>query len=149
MNILDFTRGQLWAIYPPKLESLLAQISNMQAKGLSMSMPLETSDAQEKPEYEIRNGIAIIPIIGPIKRREEKEFFSFFFGDTEATVEGITKSFLAALEDPNVKAILLNIDSPGGSVKGAQVLSNLMDAWREKKPRAASGGGRMASARYW
>jgi ClpP class serine protease len=48
-----------------------------------------------------------------------------------------------------VKAILLNIDSPGGEANGAAELSEHVFAARERKPIYAYVGGLGASAAYW
>lgn len=61
----------------------------------------------------------------------------------------IRRSIQAALDDPSVGAVLLNIDSPGGMVAGCQELALFIAEAAKKKPMAAFTGGLMASAAYW
>ena len=53
------------------------------------------------------------------------------------------------MADPAVKAIVLSIDSPGGTVDGTDNLANAIFAARGKKPIVALGDGTLASAAYW
>jgi ClpP class serine protease len=70
----------------------------------------ESSD--EKMISTIYDGVAIIPIHGMLTK--SANFFSSFFGMT--SYEDIGDAVGVALEDPEVKSILLDIDSPGGEV---------------------------------
>jgi ClpP class serine protease len=55
----------------------------------------------------------------------------------------------AALDDPTVSAIILNIDSPGGEASGANELAQAVYEARGSKPIVAYVGGTGASAAYW
>jgi signal peptide peptidase SppA len=54
-----------------------------------------------------------------------------------------------ALQDPNVRSIVLDIDSPGGSVKGIEETANLIFKARKQKPVVAFASDMTASAAYW
>src|SRR5690606_22898690 len=54
-----------------------------------------------------------------------------------------------ALDDPKVKAIILNMDSPGGEANGINELGDMIFAARGKKPIKAYAGGTIASGAYW
>ncbi|HEY6403773.1 MAG TPA: S49 family peptidase, partial [Blastocatellia bacterium] len=55
----------------------------------------------------------------------------------------------AALDNPNVKSILLNIDSPGGEITGISEFAQMIYNARSRKPITAYIGGLGASAAYW
>ncbi len=54
-----------------------------------------------------------------------------------------------AAADKDVKAIVLDVNSPGGSVFGIEEVSAKIRAARESKPIVAVANGMMASAAYW
>lgn len=94
---------------------------------------------------EERGGVAIIPVIGPIARY--LNLFSEISGGT--SIQVLAKDFTAALNNPEVRAILLNIDSPGGEANGVHEFANMVYAARGKKPIVAYVGGMGCSAAYW
>lgn len=86
-------------------------------------------------------GIAVIPLNGVITQHPD------WLGDT--SVDEFYTAFAAAITDPSVGAVLVSIDSPGGSVYGIQELSQAMIAARELKPIVAIANSLAASAAYW
>ncbi|RYZ89678.1 MAG: S49 family peptidase, partial [Proteobacteria bacterium] len=66
-----------------------------------------------------------------------------------SSYEILLRDLHALLQNSSVKAILLNIDSPGGEANGAAELSEHIYAARSKKPIYAYIGGFGASAAYW
>ncbi|HBY61542.1 MAG TPA: S49 family peptidase, partial [Solibacterales bacterium] len=96
-------------------------------------------------EVTVRDGVATIPVLGPIFRYAD--FFTAISGG--ATVEAIAQDLTVALEDPAVRSIVLYIDSPGGEVNGINELGDMIYAARGVKPIAAYGSFLMASAAYW
>lgn len=91
------------------------------------------------------NGVAVIDISGPIVRYAD--LFSEISGGT-ATAH-LALDFQTAIEDSSVRAIVLNIDSPGGEATGIHELGEMIYAARGKKPVAAYAEGYAASAAYW
>lgn len=61
----------------------------------------------------------------------------------------IRSQIQAALDDPKISAILLDVDSPGGMVSGCQELAAFISEAAAKKPMAAFTSSLMASAAYW
>ena len=53
--------------------------------------------------------------------------------------DGIAKRLQQAISDPDVKGILLDIDSPGGEVAGAFDTADLIARAREQKPVVGAG----------
>ncbi len=65
------------------------------------------------------------------------------------SVEKFTKRFQAAVNDPNIRAIVLDVDSPGGSVLGVHELAAEIFAARERKPVTAVANAVAFSAAFW
>jgi signal peptide peptidase SppA len=86
-----------------------------------------------------------MPVTGVLVKRPT--VLGFFFA--EAVTESLAADFKAALADPQVNAILLLIDSPGGMVDGVESLARLVHSARGQKPVAALIDGLGASAAYW
>lgn len=63
--------------------------------------------------------------------------------------EDVRATFQRMLGDARIKAIVLNVDSPGGVVYGTQELASEIAAARGAKPIVAFTPGMMASAAYW
>ena len=61
----------------------------------------------------------------------------------------IRSQIQAALDDPKISAILLDVDSPGGMVSGCQELAAFISEAAARKPMAAFTSSLMASAAYW
>lgn len=90
-------------------------------------------------------GVAVIPIYGAITPRAN--LMSATSGGT--TVEGLRSQFREALADPDVGAIVFDVDSPGGSVEGITELAGEIRAARGQKPMASVANYSMNSAAYW
>lgn len=91
----------------------------------------------------VRAGVAIVPIVGPIVRRAD--IFTRVSGLT--SVESVARDLQLALDAPDVRSILLTIDSPGGEVTGIAALAEAIRG--AKKPVSAYVEGYGASAAYW
>jgi signal peptide peptidase SppA len=89
------------------------------------------------------SGIAIVPVRGPIARK---------IGLVGAACGGcdlvsVEANLDEAEENPEVRAVMLDIDSPGGSVAGVPELARRIREF--PKPMYAATDGLMASAAYW
>jgi signal peptide peptidase SppA len=89
--------------------------------------------------------VAVIPIRGVITARPS--FLEFYgLATSVATVAAALREALAAAE---VKAVVLDIDSPGGGTAGVGELAAEILAARETKPIIAHANHLAASAAYW
>ena len=71
-------------------------------------------------------------------------------GEKQMGADNIVDAFDAAAEDPNVKAILFRIDSPGGSPEASETIRrSLIHAQKSGKPVFVSMGEVAASGGYW
>jgi capsid assembly protease len=138
-----------WAIQPEKLLEIQA-IHRAHVRGDSIDIaaiekrlgrPLNNAPTG----YGVRDGVAVLPITGPVAKR--MNMLTQISGGTSSEI--VANQFNAVLNDPAVKAIVLSIDSPGGTVDGTQTLANAIYQARGKKPIVAWADGTMCSAAYW
>lgn len=64
-------------------------------------------------------------------------------------VENVKAALRQATDDAKVKAIVLNVDSPGGEVTASDVIYNAVCRAREKKPVVIYVGSIAASGGYY
>jgi signal peptide peptidase SppA len=104
------------------------------------------SDARAREVASIDGAVAVVPVYGVLANKMDA--FSAMSGGT--SYAGIKKALHAALSDDDVKAVVLDIDSPGGSVPGTEELSNEIRSLRGgEKPIIAHVNSLAASAAYW
>jgi signal peptide peptidase SppA len=89
--------------------------------------------------------VAVLPLYGPIAQR--MNLMSEVSGGTSAQQFGAM--FVQAMNDPEVASIVIDMDSPGGSVFGIQELWDTMTAHRGQKPVTVVANSMAASAAYW
>ena len=108
--------------------------------GLFALMTRRSQPATDKP------AVAIIYAAGVIT---DGEGAGGLFQDTGVGSESMRKAFRAASRDPNVKAVVVRIDSPGGSALASEVMWQAARHCAEKKPVIVSVGGMAASGGYY
>ena len=96
--------------------------------------------AKVLPDYKAKNKIAVIYADGEIVGGSENTQVA---GDRFASI--ISK----VRKDDSIKAVVLRVNSPGGSVIAADKIKNELDLLRAEKPLVASYGGYAASGGYW
>lgn len=142
MKLENFLAGQQWAIKPEVLDGFM-QLLDMRTLGgdldaLAATLP---GAGQQKRAPKAQGTTAIVPVDGALSKR------SFLF-DCGSTYAGIRDAIQAALDDPSVSAILLDVDSPGGSVAGMSELTDFIAQTDKIKPVYAYTDGLMCSAAY-
>lgn len=149
MKVLDIITSP-WAISPECL-SEIRQIYAAHMRGDKIDWQgIESGIASYDspyPEngYDLIDGVAVIPITGPITKGSS--FMSFLFGGM--TIDEISVAFNAALADDAVNSIMLQVNSPGGSILGVQEFATQIYEARGRKPIVTYCDGVMASAAYW
>lgn len=146
MRAFDLAAGIPWAIQEEMLQTILEIASRTNAltpEALSASLGRPLSNDREET---VVGSTAVIPVVGPIMRRANL-FSSLSSGAT--STERLAADFRAALEDPKVQSIILNIDSPGGEANGISELAGMIYAARGQKPITAYISGIGASGAYW
>jgi len=87
----------------------------------------------------------VVPVLGPISKRDT--MWSMFLGGTSTT--RLTQQLRALAADDSVATILLNVDSPGGTVSGLPELAAEVRRTAESKHVVAIANDMAASAAYW
>lgn len=92
--------------------------------------------------------IALIELKGVIA---EQQVSGGVLGTSVNLVERLQKEFAQAAEDPQVKAVLFRIDSPGGTVSASDQIWHLVKEFRRttSKPVVVHMGGTCASGGYY
>jgi ClpP class serine protease len=157
--IIAAIRAERWAILPEYLEAIEAIVARalgsdilarvaadghearLDAARLAVAAVGERLDGSMTAT--LRDGAAVIPILGPIFPRAN--MVSQSAGG--AGLDAIMRDFRVAQSAPNVDRIVLLLDSPGGVVSG---LGEASAAIRESaKPVTSFVTGIAASAAYW
>lgn len=143
--------GVPWAVDLPKLEAIdgafYALISGDKTPKAGL---FDDDDGDENPSGVYRTqfldgGIALMSLSGTISHRAN--LFSNFSGGTSTQMFG--QAFDQVMANPDVRAVIFDVDSPGGSVDGVAELSDKIFAARGTKPVVAVSNTLMASAAYW
>jgi signal peptide peptidase SppA len=124
------------AIHPQKAEVIVSSLTERLGITQIRSAMMEDDDeyfsrkARKDSGYDVLEGIAVIPVYGTlVQKLGTLRPYSGMTG-----YDGIRRVFLTAINDPEVKGICLDIDSPGGEVAGCFDLVDLIYAERGKKP---------------
>lgn len=148
-HILRAVYERPWAILPSTL-ALIVDIIRFRAAGGVLSddeISARVSAAQNGPRKGQRQSgtVAVIPIYGPISQRQN--MMSASSGGT--SIEQLTSDFRGAMADDQVDGIVLEVDSPGGTVDMVEELATEIRAARGAKPIVAIANVMAASAAYW
>lgn len=132
------------AIKPDKAEVIIAALaerlgiaSMVRLNGDAIALePMALYDepvprgVRSDPGYDMAGAVAVIPVHGTlVQKTGALRPWSGMTG-----YDGIRQAFLTAIEDPEVQAIALDIDSPGGEVSGCFDLVDTIYGARGDKP---------------
>jgi signal peptide peptidase SppA len=98
------------------------------------------------PLLSVEDGVGVVAIEGPILRKPDL-FARILMGATDS--EEIGAALREAGDRDDIKAVFLDIDSPGGTVLGIPELAAAVNSLNERKPVYAFTSGLMCSAAYW
>lgn len=134
-----------WALMPERMAAYAAVLSRFATE--------PSAGDENGPEYMAaaprgRNAgragaIAVIPVHGAIVQRSSQ----INICDGGTSTQAISAALADAMADDTVAQVLLDIDSPGGSVYGVQEVATEIAA--AKKPVIAVANSLAASAAYW
>lgn len=144
MKFWNHAAGEPWAITETALNNILT-IASRQNESIEAVSAKLGRDLDNTYVTEVRDGVAVIPVVGPLFRYAN--LFTAISG--ASSYEVLAKDFNSALEDPDVHSIVLDIDSPGGEVNGCAEFANMIYESRGTKPIIAYASGDAASGAYW
>lgn len=151
MNLLPHLAARLFGapllIHRPKLDVILSVLgSRVGLPDLSVPTGFAPPDrnAAQSESSAGQSGIAVIPIYGTLVRRTQ----GLEAQSGLTSYAGIAMALDTALADPNVAAIVLDIDSPGGESSGVFDLADRIRAATAIKPVWAVANDMAFSAAY-
>lgn len=145
-----------WAIQPAVL-ALMCGILNRWAAGTRLSAEEIAAAVGDAPEAAAQRraaaqaasgrGVQVIPVYGVLAHR------AYAVAQTSrplTSTEALASQFRAAVADPEVGTVLMDIDSPGGAVFGVQELADtLAEVKAAGKRLVAVANSTAASGAYW
>jgi signal peptide peptidase SppA len=136
-----------WAILPTTFDAMLEVLELRSAGGqfTAEEIAARIGDRPAGTPIERVGPVAVLPLHGVIAQR--MNLFTAISGGTSTELFG--KAFDEAMADPEVQAIVLDIDSPGGSVAGTEELAQKVFKARGAKPIVAIADSLAGSAAYW
>jgi signal peptide peptidase SppA len=135
-----------WAIIPSRLAAIV-EVVTMRIEGHRFSedeIAERIGSGPASRASQRQGAVAVIPIYGVIMPRAD--FFSQISGGT--SLVKLASQLQQSVDDPQVGSILLDIDSPGGSVALVAETAALIRAANAKKPVTAVANTMAASAAY-
>ena len=151
-NVIEAFSGTAWATTPEKMYEITAFMEKVAAGAdlevLGRSYVEDTGELHDIDKTQVRrtaNGTAIVPVYGTITKRAG--MVTRYSGGT--SVERLNATLRELGEDDSVRAIVLDVDSPGGSVAGLSEVAETIRTIRANKKVVAVANEMMASAAYW
>jgi len=142
-SIIRFMETTAWAITKDHLDVLLTVVSNHLDGN---PVYLKSGDSADSDDLmTMQDGNAVINICGTIC----KKLYGLEAISGGHTTDDYKQCIQEALDNSSVSGIILNIDSPGGTVTGTKELADFIYESRGKKPIVAFTSGQMCSAAYW
>ncbi len=141
-RVLVAFNGTPWAIMPSKLAEIRS-ILLARCRGERLSADVIAEARRTAPPPRTAGKVAVLPVFGTISQRPS------MFSSGGTSTEALGKQLDQAVADRDVRTIILNVDSPGGSVFGvAEVGAKIREA-RSQKQVIAVANSMAASAAYW
>lgn len=156
-RILAAVNAAPWAIMPEKL-AIIRHLLALRANGqkltdeeIAAAMDVDVAAAAAAADGRQRfgpggaNNVAILPLVGTIIPRLNLLRES----SGAVSTQRFAAMFRAAMADPDIDSIIIDVDSPGGQVGGVDELAAEIYSGRGTKPITAVVNTLAASAAYW
>ena len=147
-HLISAFMAEPWAIQREKL-GVLADVLVARAEG-DLFVPTEfaaaVSAARAAEIAQSSGNVAVIPVSGVLSNK--MDMMSAMSGGT--SYASIRQALYSALANEDVKAVVLDMDSPGGTVPGtAELAADIRKVRGGQKPIIAQVNSLSASAAYW
>lgn len=143
-----------WAL-DPSIHAQMEMILERWAAGTKLSAdqvqaavgpaPQVAAERRAQASRASDGAVAVIPVYGVLTHRAHAKSISTPMTSTEELAMQIRN----AVASPDVSSIVLDVDSPGGSVFGVQEVSDTIMSLRGSKPIIAVANAQAASGAYW
>ena len=107
--LLPETLHEIRTVYETHLRGERIDVQSVEAR---IGRPL----SNEPAPYQVVSGVAVVPMVGVVAKRAS--LFMEVSGGVSTQI--VQQHLLMAMEDPAVHSVILQIDSPGGTVDGVQ-----------------------------
>jgi len=107
--------------------------------------PQAAADRRQQATQAGQGAIAVVPVYGVLTHRARDLSVSTPMTSTEV----LSAQMRSAAANPDISAIVLDVDSPGGSVFGVQEVGDTILSLRGSKPIIAVANAKAASGAYW
>lgn len=149
-RILRQVYGADWAIVPERMQDILDVLAFQSTGG-----KLTAEEVRElvglgavRPSVPAQRGtVALLPVRGIISHRVE--MVNEISGPGGTSMEKFRDRFRSVVDNENVDAVVLDVDSPGGAVSGVPEMADEIFKARGKKPIVAVANTLAGSAAYW
>lgn len=149
-RVLELALSSPWAIredYALLVQSILTErAAGVRVSEAEIAARIAAAPPSARTTTADQAAVAVLSIVGVISHRMELLSQVSARGTSP---DMIAQSFRRAVADPAVHSIVLDIDSPGGSVFGLRELADEIRASRGTKPIVAVANAIAASAAYW
>jgi signal peptide peptidase SppA len=147
-NIMSAAFGSVWAIMPEKLRAI-EEFLYLKASGVNFTqdeIEMRAGDKRSRRLNQVNGTVAVLPLYGVISQK--MNMLTEISGGTSTEMFGM--AFDDAMANKDIKAIVFDIDSPGGTVAGTPELAlKILSARGEGKQIVAVSNSLAASAAYW
>ncbi len=144
-----------WALMPERLNAVATVLARW-SQNVAASDDVLATVATDRAVRDARRqastmasggGIAVLPLYGVVTERGN--MVDDVSGPGSVSTQQFAATLRQALADETVSQILIDIDSPGGSVYGVSELADEIVNARAQKPVVAIANSLAASAAYW
>ena len=144
-----------WALMPERLNAVATVLARW-SRNVAASDEVLATVATDRAVRDARRqastmasggGIAVLPLYGVVTQRGN--MVDDVSGPGSVSTQQFAATLRQALADETVSQILIDIDSPGGSVYGVSELADEIVNARAQKPVVAIANSLAASAAYW
>jgi signal peptide peptidase SppA len=147
LHLIRFALANEWALLPAKIVDLMGMLAYHASgqKHTPGELQALVGGDRSPAEPSQRGAVAVLPLRGVISHRA---------GGIEeasggASVERFTAMYRQAMTNDAIGAVVIDVDSPGGTVAGVEGIVSEMQALKGRKPVVAVANSLMASAAYW
>ncbi len=146
-SVAQAVLGEPWAIRSETFHVICELVRDRVAGHKLSAQEIETrvGAARIRPGAARSGAIAVLPLFGVLSQR--MNMMSAMSGGT--SLEKFGEVFLQAMGDSTISAVVIDVDSPGGSVFGVEELANIIYGARGSKPIVAVVNSMAGSAAYW
>ncbi len=128
-----------WAMEPARFTALMSKMQSWTGPESRTAKPTTGRSLASQS-----GGIAVLSLTGVLTQNG----LDPFFGQNTSTTQ-FSQALQVVLADDSIGSIILDINSPGGSVYGIEELSDQIYQARSQKPILAIANSLAASAAYW